>query len=483
MRILTACVVLAVSLAVPASALAQAGEPLPPLERALLLRAGELIKLFGKRSYDNVGVLKFRVGYEDDPAQKLSDRFGTANLLLARRLQIGLELTNSKKHPIGIIEDASTVAAKQARGANHFSTKEEARARLFTPRYPLAWGDQQVAAKAFVSGEAFISKNHDSMKLRLYVLDGTSHKMEPVLDEFRVALSAGSLAEIGDCFIYRGTFTGDLKKPRPKDEPPDTKKETKQETTPAQSGQGVIPPGIAEAQNARNHLAKRKDVPVRLKVFYGETEQQYVIKDAGGGQYRAYLDKEPAPGQAVALVLERENQSKDTYAVVLQVNGENTVGKEHMQANACRPWLLKPGTGPAMIPGYYMGKTDKDFLAFKGLTGQEEQQQFGDSFDYGEDIGTITMTVFPPAPAYEDSDSLRDKEKVLSKAAGAPAPKASSYNDLFAKRMQQAAAPARGLIGSGENLDIKVAQEEFQWASTPVMVLTIVYARREGDRK
>src|SRR5262249_24794169 len=163
------------------------------------------IALFGQRSYSNVGVLKFRVGYEEDPAKTLSDRFGTANLLLARRLQLGLELTNDPKKPIGIIDDASAVAAKQAKGANHLSQQEEARAKLFTPRYPLAWGNETVPASAFVSGEALISKDHDSMKLRLFVLDAQSRELKPVLKEFRVAMTPGSLAEIGDCFIYRGT--------------------------------------------------------------------------------------------------------------------------------------------------------------------------------------------------------------------------------------------------------------------------------------
>ena len=70
-----------------------------------------------EHGYRNVGVLKFRVQKGDEP---VSDRVGTLNLDLAARLEVALVLTTDIKAPLGIIHDASAVAAKIP-GANHLN--------------------------------------------------------------------------------------------------------------------------------------------------------------------------------------------------------------------------------------------------------------------------------------------------------------------------------------------------------------------------
>jgi hypothetical protein len=466
MRILAACVALIIL--VPASA--RADDPLPSLERAMLSNAGKLIKIFTQRAYGNVGVLKFKVGYENDPKKALSDSLGTANLLLARRLQIALELTNTPKKPIGIIDDASAIVAKEARGANHFGKDEQSRKKLFTLRYPLAWGNKQVSANAFVSGEALICKDQESMKLRLYVLDAETLKLTQEPEEFRVALNAGNLAEVSDCYIYRGVVFGPVKPATPA-----------KETAPTPRT-GELAAGIKAAQDPMAHLATRQDVPVRLNVYYGDERQHYQIKQDSTGRYRAYLPKEPAPGQKVSLEMVRDKGDK-TYGVVLQVNGENTIDREHKEPYACRKWLLGPEQGPAVIRGYLV---DKQMYEFKGLTAREEKEQFGDGFNYGEDLGTITMSVFPPAGAFganEPVATMKSREKALAISAGAPTPPAENFNALLAKLLNSSRPPDRGYIGAGAKLNQKAEEQSFDSAHEPIMVLTIVYAQRDQSRE
>ena len=86
-----------------------------------------------------VGVLKF-LGAKD--GGNLSDNLGTVNTLLARRLEVALVLANDPRNPIGIIDDASAVAARTP-GANHRTP--DGRKALFGAKYKLAWGDPQGA--------------------------------------------------------------------------------------------------------------------------------------------------------------------------------------------------------------------------------------------------------------------------------------------------------------------------------------------------
>src|SRR5262245_2310729 len=79
------------------------------LEGALLDRARALIKHAQAKGHKTVGVLKF-LGAKD--GNDFSDNLGTVNTLLARRLEVALVLTNDPRNPVGIIGDASAVAAE-----------------------------------------------------------------------------------------------------------------------------------------------------------------------------------------------------------------------------------------------------------------------------------------------------------------------------------------------------------------------------------
>src|SRR3954469_24886197 len=79
------------------------------LDAALLREAPRVLGYLKGQGYKNVGVLKFRVKKGEQP---LSDRVGTLNLNLAARLEIALVLATDIKAPLGIIHDASAVAAR-----------------------------------------------------------------------------------------------------------------------------------------------------------------------------------------------------------------------------------------------------------------------------------------------------------------------------------------------------------------------------------
>src|SRR5262245_57104107 len=146
------------------SARCLAEEPVE-LERALVRQAPEVIKKLREKGYKNVGVLKFLATKE---GEQWSDNVGTLNTLLAQRLELALMLANKPSDPVGIIENASAVAQTIPQ-ASHRS--KDARLKLFTARYPLAWGSQKVEPDAFVTGAVRVSGELTLLAMKLMACD------------------------------------------------------------------------------------------------------------------------------------------------------------------------------------------------------------------------------------------------------------------------------------------------------------------------
>src|SRR5215208_6166861 len=174
------------------------------LEGALLDRAKALIKHSQAKGYKTVGVLKF-LGAKDGTA--FSDNLGTVNSLLARRLEVALVLANDPRNPVGVIDDASAVAAR-TRGANHRTP--EGRKALFAAQYKQAWGDPnaRVMPDAFLTGLVEVSKDLKTLRVSFLAFDRVTNKLEPVpgVPDAVVANRAAALVELGESFTVRGAF-------------------------------------------------------------------------------------------------------------------------------------------------------------------------------------------------------------------------------------------------------------------------------------
>src|SRR5262249_2554796 len=141
-------------------------------------QAPAVIKKLKEKGYKNVGVLKFLAAKEGG---KLTDNVGTMNSLLAQRLELALALANSPKEPIGLIENASAVA-KTIPEASHLS--KEKRLKLFSARYPLAWGNAKVQPDAFVTGAVQVSGDLKVLTISLLAFDRTDNALAPILPDF-----------------------------------------------------------------------------------------------------------------------------------------------------------------------------------------------------------------------------------------------------------------------------------------------------------
>src|SRR5215213_5211926 len=239
------------------------------LEGALLDRAKALIKHSQAKGYKTVGVLKF-LGAKD--GGDFSDNLGTVNALLARRLEVALVLANDPRNPVGVIDDASAVAAR-TRGANHRTP--EGRRALFAAPYKLAWGDPRarVTPDAFLTGLVEVSKDLKTVRVSFLAFDRVTNKLEPVpgIPDAVVANRAAALVELGESFTVRGAFDDGKVEARPKanakNDPP--KEEAKNDPPPdLPKDTDVIQQARDVRDKAARHPADDPNAPVKLTVLY-----------------------------------------------------------------------------------------------------------------------------------------------------------------------------------------------------------------------
>jgi hypothetical protein len=420
----------------------QAAELQPP-EQALYKQAPRVIALLKERGYENVGVLKFLVTKD---GRAFQDNVGTLNSSLARRLELALLLANDPRRPVGIVSNASAVA-QRTRGANHLT--RAGRLKLFEPRYPLAWGKQEVAPDAFLTGIAAVSKDLRALTLSLLAFDRKTNKLEQILDDFDAANLPDRLAELGESFLLRGGADGGEVK-----------------LIPERQRQDLSLQAAARVREQKaSHPALDRTAPVTLEVRYDGKRIPYEVRDG-----RA-LVPEPREGQRVELVLGRDG-GKERYGAVLKVNGENTLHRQKLPDVECLRWIFDPGDGPVTVKGY---QTDEKTLEkFRVLSVAESKER---EINYGDDVGTITLTVFRELKGEPKPPDLSEDVAEVAAVGRAELPEkqAANYHALKARLLQDA---NRGLLGEGEKESSTVQRVEFTPDPIPVMTLTIVYYHR-----
>jgi hypothetical protein len=437
------------------------------LEGALLDRAKGLIQHCKQKGYKTVGVLKFLGAKEGGD---LSDNLGTVNTLLARRLEVALVLANDPRNPVDLIEDASAVAARTP-GANHRTP--EGRKVLLAAKYKLAWGDPtaRVSPDAFLTGLVGVSKDLKTLTVSFLAFDRATNKLEPVpgVPDAVVPNRAAALVEMGESFTLRGAFDDGKVEAKPKKEA--APKKTDAEAKPKEEKKADPPAdlpkdkdAVQQAKDVRDqaarHPAEDPDAPVKLTVLYNGKPVRIEVRDG-----KAFVP-EPAQGQTVEFVLAKDGTPR-RFGVVLKVNGENTLDKQRLPDARCRMWVLTAPKETVAVRGYQLG-TDR-LETFRVLSAPESKAR---EVNYGADVGTITVTVFPeekgPAPDLAEDAA----EKTAVAAAKLPAEPSKSFDSLKAKLLEDA---NRGLIAEGAQVTGEVRVVKFTPSATPVMTLTVIY--------
>lgn len=439
----------AIALALPSICWSQ--EPVS-LERTLVRAAPDILKHCRDHGYKNVGVLKFLVHKAD--TDTLSDNVGTLNRTVARRLELGMILANNAREPIGVIENASDVAASIP-GANHLT--REGRLKLFERKYPLAWGKDPVTADAFITGLVSVSADLKALNIKLLVFDKSTNKLGPIGKDLVAANDPRKLSELGESFT-RGAFDDGSVETKPNAQEDPKLRAKKDEQT-------LIRAAEVKTQAAKNPAADPA-APIKLVVLYDDTPVPIEVRDG-----RAFAP-EPLEGQRVTLRLTRTPTARGTLACVVKVNGDNTLFRERLPDTSCRKWLLEPGDGPLDLIGFQAdGNTTELFRVLSKAASKARE------IDYGADVGTITLTVFAEQVGRLARGDLTDETqntKVLERGK-VPAQKPDSFASLTAKLLEDS---ERGLIESGAKVGSAINVVKFTADPTPLMSLTVTYYKK-----
>jgi hypothetical protein len=433
----------AVVLALLLPSLAVAPARATDLDHALLRQAPGVLAFLCEHGHRNVGVLKFQVQKGDGAP---GDNAGLLNLDVAHRLEVALILANppDQSKQLGILRDASSVAAG-IKGANHLT--EEGRRRLFTARYPLAWGKQDVEADAFVTGLVRVAADRRRLEVRLLVF-GKDGKEPAEVAFFSADSDLRSLGEAGESFLLRGGADG----------------EGKLVANKTAQAAGQVTAG------EQKHPLHNANAPVALEIRYDDRPVRVRIRD---GQAEV---PEPAEGQKVSFVLRRTEKAdpKRSCGVVLKVNGENTLYRQRLPDVECRKWRLDPGDGPTVIRGFQANGEDAGLFL---VSSREESK--ANEFYYGADVGTITLVVFQEQKGGEEPLlDLSDAAEDLPAISRGLFPKEPPKNLAALQAQLRSGTVDRGLIvQSKEKVHSGVVVVPFQPDPTPVLAATIRYYR------
>lgn len=430
-------------------------DEVPSLEFGMGKEAKQILKKLREEGIHNVGVLKFLLTREGD--KKFSDALGPMNLLLARRLEVALVVKNSPSSPIGIIQDASAVAAGIP-GANHLTPA--GLDKLFAAEYPLAWGKEKVKPDAFLVGEGMVERDLRTLHLGIHLIDAKTRKRQTLTPDLVMRIRPEHLTEIGESFS-RGVFDGGQ-----------AGVEAGKDATLAQMDK-VSDIARKVRTKQETHPMSEPNSPFGLEVAYDSQVQPIEVRDG-----QAWI-AEPREGQTVAIRLMRHDPSDRKYAVVLKVNGENVLFREKLPDLQCLGWIIEQRdvNAPREIKGFQI--SDDRLEAFRVASRQESRAR---EINYGSDVGTISMTVFGEAKGsaaprvlnYEQRDEQLIRRTELPKPAEKPSTFSQLQQDLY-----KGLVDSRGLIVEGGPTQASaINRVKFQRDPVPVMSVTLHYYKK-----
>ncbi len=180
---------------------------------------------------------------------------------------------------------------------------------------------------------------------------------------------------------------------------------------------------------------------------------------------------EPRENQEVVFIVRRKGTDRARLGIVMKVNGENTLYREKMADPLCTPWVLDSDRTEFSIFGFQTSRKTSE--KFKVLSQAESRAR---EMDYGEYVGTISISVFPEE-LYEPkvpSIALTDDGEDFATLGKATFPTVAAES-IDALKKQLAYSSTRGLITNGASVDLKIGSVTFKNDAIPIMSGTVRY--------
>jgi hypothetical protein len=435
------------------------------LNATLRQEAARVLDHARRHKYRNIGVLKFQV---QKGAACPTDRPGPLNRNLARRLELALILAEDLDHPVGIIRDASDVAAVRWKAGEASYLTEKGRQTLFGARYPLAWGGETVEADAFYTGVVQVTADFKLLNGEIYCFDREGGPPETVT-RFKAATASDDLVDVGASFRLR-SFQG-RRPPRPaEDPPPRTDVPARREGDRNDSDDGVTEAKDVEGGKEPFPLdPKAGTPPVELEIYYGDRRIDIDVRDG-----KATIP-EPPDGEKVWFLLRRKYDGPERIGAVLKVNGENTLYRQRDPDRSCTMWIWDKGDPDTKVEGFQ--EDDKTASEFTVKARGEVE-----GIDYGPYLGTISLTVFQGEPETEagprPGSSVEDRVVFRGQYPKKPSP---NLDSLRQRLRGEGPARTKGFIVPSSS---KVASDVVEVPIyRPKMIFTVTIRYAKAARK
>lgn len=421
------------------------------IARQLQRHVPKIVDYLNANNLRTVGVLKFRV---KKPGQKISDSVGPLTSLLADRLEIGLILGNpfDKARQLNIIEDASSQAASIP-GAEHVTVAGQS--TFFGPKFEMSIAGEKKEADAFLTGVVQVHDDNRHVTVGILCFDRNGGGLVKACGVFEADLDASSLSEMGESFTLRGIFDGG------------TTQQTFKEDQ-KQKQQQVLSAAAKVKTQLTSFPLSDPSSPVTLEIRYDGRLKNVEMRDG-----QAFV-AEPGEGQKVELFLVRNPSAKGRVAVVLKVNGENTLSRQTFSDIECSKWVLSPEYTRTAVKGFQVdGNQTEKFTVLSRAEGARQ------AVNYGRNYGQIQMTVFKELTGPKPLATFDEDEEDLVAMLRGVRPSEPSRDLSALKGKIRAASKVqpqhRGPMVAGERAENKTRKVKFEADPTPVMAVTITY--------
>jgi hypothetical protein len=419
------------------------------IDDSLINASRDLARTLHEKGFKNIGVLKFLVKKGN---ARPDGNAGALNLNIAERIEWALIHGMEESKPLAVIQNATHTAA---RGVPHFSVRSvQARKALFSHKYPLHWVSERVAPDVFLTGTVDLSTDMRSATVNIGYFDksGTIHELK----KLKVKTDPSILADSGQSFAISKRK---LRKARDLSELDDDSADSA-----SKADQGT---------SVDKQLSNDNDsAPIKFDILFNGMAQQKTADSNSPGEFR--IDQSPQAGTTVTFQM--TNTTQDKIAVVVKVNGLNTIGKEDNEDQACTKWILEPGKLYG-LRGYYV---DDKVYVFQVLSDDESAARVSDEAFKGRG-GWIDVTVFPQGSGRDDTAKISRSLRGLTKHGSKTKPKnLAEARALVNKHIPTATAgrksySRRGLIVEGNAQDQKLETDDFQISPTPSYHMQINY--------
>jgi hypothetical protein len=312
---------------------------------------------------------------------------------------------------------------------------------------------------------ATFSQDLTKLKLQLQVFD-KSGRIEDIAGTVSSSTTPEMLAQAG--FSY--ALAPSRQKALVTGEPPPTREVQKREIIEQVARSAASGPKEVEVPPP----SPLTDCPVKLTVLYNGKP----VSPTGTSL------PEPKATDRVEFTL--SNPTPGTYAVVLLVNGENTLYQERIAPAACRKWVLGPDMS-VTIRGFQVGP---DRVA--PFTVLPPEEPLPDAVRYGDHAGTFRLVVFHgkmsdvnPTDPVTKADPRDAASLALSRTRGGTRPagvKPQSLKALQADlRGRLGTDGARGFVMRG-NATEKFETSSVYFVASPELPVADISLRYAGKK-